>query len=92
MTIQQMNEIILNEQLDLYSKFYANTIFHGEDCLSYKKTENGKFEVLAMGERGKIAFHYKELDENFACNIILEYLRDSKFLIEKCNERKKKQI
>jgi len=88
MNIKQMNEIILNERLDFYSKIYKNTIYHGENCLSYKKAENGKFEILAMGEKGKVAFNYKNLDESEACYIILEYLRDSKFLAQRSEECK----
>lgn len=92
MNLVEMNKIILEEQLDGYAKFYPQTIYHGENCLSYKRLNNNLFEVLAMGERGKIAFHYENLSEHDACNTILEYLRDSKFLAERMNERKKKYM
>lgn len=87
---EEMNKIILKEELDLYAKFYPNTIYYGENCISYKVDENNKYEILAMGERGKVAFHYNGLEESEACTIILEYLRDSKFLAECAEERKKK--
>ena len=92
MKLEEMNKIILEEELDLYAKFYPNTIYHGEDCISYKIDENNKYEILSMGERGKVAFHYKGIEESQACKIILEYLRDSKFLAECADERKKKLI
>ena len=88
MTIQELDMFIENENLDKYLTFYSGTIYHGENCLSYAKSEDGLYEVLAMAERGKEVFHYKTLSENEVCKIVLEYLREAKFLHDRAKQRR----
>ena len=41
-----------------------------------------------MAERGKEVFHYKNLSENEACKIVLEYIREAKVLYDRAQLKK----
>ena len=77
MTYNDLLKIMEDEQLEKYNRFYT-TMYRGENCICIQKNDNNTFSVLAMGERGVVAFEHLEISENSACDIVLEYLRFNK--------------
>ncbi|MEI3092767.1 MAG: hypothetical protein V8T48_02305 [Oscillospiraceae bacterium] len=74
---------ILNEGLQNYARIYFDTIYYGgENCICIKKITSEQVHVCIIGERGRIVFEEKNLNENIACQVVLKYMRDLKFLFE----------
>ncbi len=84
MTYNELLSIIKDEQLEKYNRFYTVMYRGGENCICIQKNDNNTFSVLAMGERGNVAFEHLNISENNACDIVLKYLRFNKEYCLRC--------
>lgn len=89
MNLEQLKQIIIEEKLDFYLDFYIGGIKSSENCLSIANVGENKFHVCKTGERG-MKKDYFDLNEESACNICLEYLRNAKLIYN--YEQKNKQL
>lgn len=93
LNIENLKKIILEEGLQNYAKIYFDSIYYGgENCLCIKKITSEQVHLCVIGERGRIVFEDKNLNENIACQIALKYMRDFKFLFANEQEENKKTL
>ena len=76
MTIQEMQAIIAQEELETYNRFYFGTTYIGENCISMKPLPEEQYEICITGERGKHTICI--LPESEACEKVIDYLRFGK--------------
>lgn len=81
MTIQEMKDIILQEELESYSRFSFGTRYTGAQGISMNRLPDGQYEICITGERGKHTIQI--LAEGEACEKVIDYLRFGKEMQEK---------
>ena len=88
MSINEMLKVIEVEELDVYNKIVYGSIYYGgENCISFKKNEDGSMQICAIGERGRVIFDETIKDETVACNKIIDRLRIGKRLAQRFLEK-----
>ena len=76
MTIQEMQDIIIQEELEKFNRFYYGSTYIGENCISMKPMSSGQYEICITGECGNHTIHI--LSESEACIKVIDYLRFGK--------------
>ncbi len=81
MTIAELEDIISSKKLDRYLSFYMGGLSERENSLSLEQTGVNSFSVRKVGERG-MKKDYKNLAEEEACDICMEYFSNAKLIYE----------